>query len=80
MFYAYVVKSAHKEYLYKGHCKDLNKRIQQHNAGSTVSLLPYIPVELVYYEEFSTKEEAIKREKYFKSSAGRRFLKAKIAR
>jgi putative endonuclease len=44
----------------------------------TESIRPYIPFEMVYYESFDTQEEAVKREKYFKSSAGRRFLKNKI--
>jgi len=33
---------------------------------------------LIYKEEFATREEAIKREKYFKSAAGRRYLKNKL--
>jgi putative endonuclease len=79
MFYAYVLKSVHHDYYYKGHCHDLQKRLQQHNAGMTVSIRPYIPFEIAYYESFSTEAEAISREKYFKSAAGRRFLKNKLA-
>jgi putative endonuclease len=78
-FFTYVAKSSIKEYYYKGHCHDLEKRIKEHNIGMTKSLLPYIPVELIYHEEFLTLEEAIKREKYFKSAAGRRYLKKKLA-
>jgi putative endonuclease len=44
----------------------------------TISIKPYIPFEIVYSEIFITEEEAIKREKYFKSSAGRRFLIKKL--
>jgi putative endonuclease len=40
----------------------------------TESIRPYIPFEVVYFEEFETEKEAIAREKYFKSAAGRRFL------
>lgn len=79
MFYAYVVKSVHHDYYYKGHCKDLEKRLLQHNSGMTTSLKPYIPVTLVYFESFPNEQEAIAREKYFKSAAGRRFLKTKMA-
>jgi putative endonuclease len=78
MFYAYVLKSMRHEYFYKGHCQDLQKRISQNNSGMTESLRPYIPFELVYYETFETEQEAIAREKYFKTAAGRRFLKKKI--
>jgi len=45
----------------------------------TDSIRPYIPFKLVYFEEFITRNEAIKREKYFKSAAGRRFLKKAMA-
>jgi predicted GIY-YIG superfamily endonuclease len=33
---------------------------------------------LVYTEEFATFEEARQREKYFKTAAGRRFLKTTL--
>lgn len=45
----------------------------------TKSIKPYIPFEIVYFEEFKTLEEAIKREKYFKSSRGREFLNKILA-
>ena len=78
MFFAYVLKSVEHEYYYKGHCHDIEKRILQHNSGMTESIRPYLPFVLVYFENFETEIEAIKREKFFKSSAGRRFLKTKI--
>ena len=80
MFYAYIIKCIFHDYFYKGHCEDLEARLKQHNQGATVSIKPFIPFEIVYFEEFSTLDEAIKREKYFKSSAGRRFLKEKLGK
>jgi len=62
----------------KGHCEDLELRLKQHNSGQTVSTKPFIPWEIVYFEEFTSRLEAVKREKYFKTAAGRRFLKKKI--
>ena len=78
MYYAYVLKSIVQEYFYKGNCQDIEKRMLQHNSGMTESIRPYIPFELFYFEEFKTEKEAIVREKYFKSAAGRRFLKKKM--
>ena len=78
MFYAYVIKSITKDYLYKGHCENLEKRILEHNSGMTTSIKPYIPFELIYFEQFHLRIDAVKREKYFKTSAGRKFLKNKI--
>jgi putative endonuclease len=77
MFYTYVLKSIHHHYYYKGHCKDLQIRLDQHNAGLTFSNKHYRPFQVVYFEQFETEAEAIKREKYFKSAAGRRFLSKK---
>jgi putative endonuclease len=77
-FYAYVIRSVNFQFLYKGHCENLAERLKQHNYGMTKSIKQYAPFELAYCEEFSTREEAIKREKYFKTAAGRRFLKSKI--
>ena len=79
MFYAYVIKSLNHDFYYKGHCQNLEARLQQHNSGMTVSIRPYLPFELAYYEEFETEAEAIMREKYFKTAAGRRYLKKKLA-
>ncbi len=79
MFYAYVLKSINHDYLYKGHCENLQKRLEQHNSGMTASIKPYLTFKIIYFEEFSTLGEAIEREKYFKSSAGRKYLKTKLA-
>jgi len=78
MFYAYVLKSLNHDYLYKGHCEDLDSRLRQHNTGMTKSLVPYIPFKIIYYEAFETVAEAVAREKYLKTAAGRRFLKTKV--
>ena len=78
MFYAYVLKSINHDFYYKGHCENLEERLAQHNSGMTESIRSYIPFKLIYSEQFFTRKEAIKREKYFKSAAGRRFLNKKI--
>ncbi|MBK7097486.1 MAG: GIY-YIG nuclease family protein [Sphingobacteriales bacterium] len=78
MFYAYVLKSEKYDYYYKGHCENLEERLKEHNDGRTISNKAYLPFSIVYFEEFETREEAIRREKYFKTAAGRKFLKKKI--
>ena len=78
MFYAYVIKSVISPYYYKGHCEDLDERLKEHNSGMTHSIKRFIPFEIVYFEEFETREEAIRRERYLKTAAGRRFLKSKL--
>ena len=76
-YFTYVIKSLQFPFIYKGHCADLEKRLREHNSGMTKSIKKFVPFEVIYFEEFATLEEAILREKYFKSSAGRRFLKKK---
>jgi len=46
MFYAYVLKSVNHDYIYKGHCEDLGKRLNEHNSGMTKSIRPYIPFKI----------------------------------
>jgi putative endonuclease len=64
MFYAYVIKSLKADFVYKGHCEDLEKRLQQHNVGMTESIRPYIPFELIYFEKYDTREELLPEEDF----------------
>ena len=66
VFFAYVLKSVGHEYYYKGHCHDLEKRLQEHNSGMTFSIRPYLPFKIVYFESFETEIKAIKREKFLR--------------
>jgi len=74
MYYVYVLKSISSGRLYKGFCTDIIHRLAEHNAGKTKSTKPFTPWEIVYFEEFESIYDAIRREKYFKSAAGRKFL------
>jgi putative endonuclease len=78
MYYAYVIKSLKDGSFYKGHCSDLEKRLKQHNDGQTESIKSKVPFVIVYSEVFELREEAIFREKYFKTASGRRFIKLKL--
>ena len=79
IYYTYVIYSDSFQRFYKGHCQHLASRIRDHNSGKTKSIRPFIPFRLVYYEVFDTRKEAMIREKYFKTAAGRRYLKKKIS-
>ena len=78
MFYVYLIKSEKSNFFYKGFYKDLEKRLQQHNNGSTKSNKAYAPFYVLYYEKCPSIKEAVIKEKYWKSAAGRRYLKNKI--
>lgn len=77
LFTVYVLQHSISGKLYKGQTADVVKRIKEHNQGHTKSTRTSAGEwRLVYSEEYKTREEALKREKYFKSAAGRRFLKS----
>ena len=78
MYYTYVMKSIKNDNLYFGYTNDLKKRISQHNKGTEKSTAPYIPWELIYYEACINKADAQRREKYFKTSQGRRMFRLRI--
>ena len=62
MNYTYIVKCSDGS-LYTGWTNDLEKRIRAHNDGKGAKYTKSRrPVELAYYEEFQTKEEAMRRE------------------
>lgn len=62
-----------------GFTKDVESRLKQHNSGKTKSTKPYRPWILLFVEEFDSKEEALKREKWLKSGIGREFIKKIMA-
>jgi putative endonuclease len=72
--YIYILNSSTTGKLYTGSTQNLEARLKAHNDG----LSPYTkgrgPWELMYSEEFPTKSEAMKREKFLKTRKGRDFL------
>jgi len=57
-FFFYIVQCSDGSY-YIGHTDDLLKRINEHNAGVyPVYTSKRLPVKLVYYELFNTRDEA----------------------
>ena len=51
---------------YIGYTTDLEKRLQQHNEGKSFWTKRYSRWEVVHKEEYSTRREALEREKYLK--------------
>lgn len=71
----YILKSKKDGSFYVGMTSDLNKRLEYHNAGKVKSTKARAPWKIIHVEEFESRDEARKREKYFKSAAGRRYRK-----
>lgn len=75
MFFTYVLRSLANKRLYTGSTDNFDRRFAEHNSGKskyTRTLKPFI---LDYKEEYSTRTEAVQREKFLKSGKGREFLK-----
>lgn len=62
MNYTYIVKCSDAS-LYTGWTTNLDRRMGEHNSGRGAKYTrSRVPVELVYYESFLTKQEAMRRE------------------
>ena len=77
-WFAYVLLCSNNS-LYRGYTNDLDKRLEQHKSGKGAKYTRmHKPIKIVYSEQFDTKEEAMKRERYFKSVVGRKWLAEKL--
>jgi len=74
-FYAYIIECKDGT-LYKGHTQDLKRRWEEHRNGyGSEWTKVHKADELIHYEIFSTREDALKREVFFKTGRGRAWLK-----
>lgn len=65
--YMYVLECADKT-LYTGYTTDLDKRLKAHNAGKGAKYTRCrLPVSLLYYESFDSKQAAMRAEALFKN-------------
>ena len=75
MYTVYVLLSLKDGKHYTGSTSNLVRRLKEHNSGKTESTRRRRPFELVYTEEYETRPEAEKRERYLKTGTGRSELK-----
>jgi len=77
-YYVYVLQSLKDHKFYYGFTNNLKSRIEQHNKGRVESTKHRSPLKLVYFEGCLNKDDALKREKYFKTYYGRMYLKKRL--
>lgn len=75
MFYVYILQSLKDYRLYTGYTHDLQKRLEEHQAGKVLSTKHRLPIKLIYFEACVNKVDALRREKYLKTTYGKRYLK-----
>jgi putative endonuclease len=75
-FFVYAMISLVDGRIYVGISRDPINRLKEHNSEKTSSTKAYIPWNLFYREFCGNAKQAREREKYFKSAAGKRRLRA----
>ena len=80
LFYVYILKSKSRGIFYTGHTSNLEKRIKGHNDSLNIYTKNRGPWELIHYEVYASRSEAMKREKFLKTGKGREELKQIIQR
>ena len=78
MYYIYVLLSEKDNMFYTGYTSDIEKRIEEHKKGKVYSTKNRLPVKLVYYEGSLSQDDALHREKYLKSTYGKRYLRNRL--
>ena len=69
-FSLYILRSELTKGFYIGQAEDLPKRLGEHNRGKSRSTKSGRSWRLVYKEDFSTRSEAVRRERFLKSPEG----------
>ena len=80
MYYVYVLLSGIDGGFYTGLTGDLKNRVKEHLEGKVVTTRDRRPLELVYYEACNSRKDACRREKYLKTSAGKRYLRNRLSK
>lgn len=76
MFYVYVIESIKTGKKYTGFTsKAPEERLKEHNSGNTIWPKKERPFRMIYYERYTSREIAKKRELFLKSGKGREFIK-----
>ena len=79
-FVLYILQSSKSGKLYIGQTQNLEDRLKRHNSGYSKSTKFETPWEIIYTEEFATRAEAMKREKYLKNLKNPKYILQNIAR
>ena len=78
-YYVYVLLSKKDGNFYTGYTNNLKKRFKEHNLGHVASTKNRRPLNLIYFEACLNQQDATKREKYLKTTYGKRYLKNRLS-
>ena len=81
-YWVYILQNDITGKLYKGQTSDLDKRVERHNTHEFGSMRYTYKQgglwRLIFSEEYSTRSEAMKMERFLKSGQGREWIKTNI--
>jgi putative endonuclease len=78
MYYVYVLISDKDKKFYTGYTCNLENRLKEHMDGKVDSTRSRLPIKLVYYEGSLCQEDALHRERYLKSTYGKRYIRNRL--
>lgn len=78
MYYVYILVSLKDKRFYVGSTGDLKRRLGEHSKGLVESTRSRRPLDLIAYEAYRLKSEAVRRENYLKSSDGRKDIRKRV--
>ena len=78
MYFVYVLQGRKNGKLYTGFTKDLKTRYRKHKLGGVHTTKRMGEIDLIYYEAFKAESDARRREKYLKTSKGKRTLRVML--
>jgi putative endonuclease len=78
MFYAYILLSLKdSSYYYGSTGREISERLNEHNSGKVKYTKGHLPYKLHYFESYNSRSKANKKERFFKSIDGYKWLKIK---
>jgi putative endonuclease len=80
MYNVYILLNRARTRTYTGVAAEVDERLKRHNDGHVPASRPYRPYEVIYVETYSTLKEARRKERFYKSTTGRRKLRELISR
>jgi len=76
VFHVYILRSERTGRFHTGSCEDLADRLYRHNSGQSPATRQGVLWTVVHAEEFDTRAEAVRRERYLKTGRGRDELRS----
>jgi len=78
MYYTYIIETLNGKHRFIGHCRNLKSQLNQHNSRNVKATRDNRPWRVIYSERFKIKNDAISREKYFKSISGQKWIEVNV--